>query len=193
MTRLVLVPIANGTEEIEAITIIDVLRRAECEVTVASCHEHTLVTGSRNIQINTDTVITECTEQNWDLIALPGGVTGAENLRESSHLTEILKAQKREHRWIAAICAAPAVVLSHHNLINNAKATCYPTFLSAIPRPEEDPKKTVVCDESEKIITSQGPGTAFEFALELVSLLKGEGTATALAKTMQAHWWPGKR
>jgi len=178
MSKKILVAIADGTEELEAVTIIDVLRRAKADVTVASVNSKQ-VTASRGVKLVADVLIADCANQVYDLIALPGGMPGAEHLRDSKELTELLKAQAKSGRYYAAICASPAVVLNHHGLLDNKKATCYPSLLSELGRIEE---AKVVVDGN--CITSQGPGTALKFALKLVELLLGKEKSMEVAKAM---------
>jgi len=180
MSKKVLVAIADGTEELEAVTIIDVLRRAEAEVTVASVGAQQ-VTASRGVNLVADAVISDCVGKVYDLIVLPGGMPGAEHLRDSSELTEILKDQASTGRLYAAICASPAVVLKHHNLLGNKKATCYPSLLSDLDNAQQE---KVVVDGN--CITSQGPATALEFSLKLVVLLFGQQKADEVARAMLA-------
>ncbi len=178
MSKKVLVAIADGTEELEAVTIIDVLRRAEAEVTVASVGAKQ-VTASRGVNLVADAVISDCVGTVYDLIVLPGGMPGAEHLRDSSELTEMLKDQAASGRLYAAICASPAVVLKHHGLLENKKATCYPSLLLDLDKPEQ--AKVVVDDNC---ITSQGPATALQFSLKLVELLFGQQKRNEVALAM---------
>jgi 4-methyl-5(b-hydroxyethyl)-thiazole monophosphate biosynthesis len=180
MSKKVLVPIADGTEELEAVTIIDVLRRAGAQLTVASVGEGQ-ITASRAVKLVADTLISECRGQRYDLIALPGGMPGAENLRDSADLTEILKDQADSGRFYAAICASPAVVLQHYGLLKNRKATCYPSMAEKLTNTEAVESRVVV---DGNCITSQGPGTALEFALKLVELLFGSEKSGDVAKEM---------
>ncbi len=161
----VLVPIADGVEEIEAVTIIDVLRRAGIDVDVASIHERLEVTASRGCLLKADHLLTDC-PADYDLIALAGGLGGAENLAGCTPLIERLRRQRAAGRRYAAICAAPALVLAPHGLLDDLHATAYPSFQDHLPRPCTD---TVV--EDGQCITSQGPGTAMRFALALVECL----------------------
>ncbi len=181
MSKKVLVAIADGTEELEAVTIIDVLRRAEANVTVVSVGTKQ-VTASRGVKLVADAVISDCVGSIYDLIVLPGGMPGAEHLRDSSQLTEMLKEQAASGRLYAAICASPAVALKPHGLLENKKATCYPSLLSELDNPEQ---AKVVVDGN--CITSQGPGTALEFALKLVELLFGTEKSREVAKAMLAN------
>ena len=180
MSKQVLVTIADGTEELEAVTIIDVLRRARADVTVASVGNKQ-VKASRGVNLVADALISECVGNTYDLIALPGGMPGAEHLRDSSQLTEMLKDQAASGRFYAAICASPAVALKPHGLLKDKKATCYPSLHSELENPRQ---ARVVVDGN--CITSQGPATALEFALKLVELLFDKQKSHEVAKAMLA-------
>jgi 4-methyl-5(b-hydroxyethyl)-thiazole monophosphate biosynthesis len=182
MGKKVLVPIADGIEEIEAVTIIDTLRRAESEVTVASVGDLS-ITASRGVKITADTLLSDCMNETFDLIALPGGLPGAEHLRDCEDLIQLLKAQKSSGRLYAAICASPAVALHTHGLLDGKKATCYPSVLSDLTSAQAM-EEAVVVDAG--CITSQGPGTALEFALKLVELLFDKEKADTIAAAMLA-------
>lgn len=180
MTKTVLVPIAEGSEEMEAVTIIDVLRRAGAIVTVASVG-NLKITCSRGVKIEADTLIDQCASQTFDLIALPGGIPGAENLRDSQLLIQKLRQQKEEGRFFAAICASPAVVFQHHGLIDHLNATCHPAFKDQLP-PKTEVSSRVVVDGG--CITSCGPGTALSFSLKLVECLFGTEKMKEVAAPM---------
>ena len=175
-TRKVLVPIADGIEELEAVTIIDVLRRAGADVTAASVNLRTVVAG-RGLSLNADKLISECADDVFDMVVCPGGMPGAENLRDSGALTEILNNQSDSGRYYAAVCASPAVIFAHHGLLKGKTATCYPSMSKLI---ENYISERVVIDGN--CITSQGPGTAMEFSLKLVELLFGEDKAKEIAQ-----------
>ena len=183
MSKKVLVPIADGTEEIEAVCIIDVLRRAGDSVTVASVGE-LQVTASRGTKLVADKLIHECLEETYDLIALPGGIPGAEHLRDSGELAGMLKKQREEDRSYAAVCAAPAVVLQHHGLLTGLRATCHPAFVDELENKEALESRVVV---DGNCITSRGAGTALEFALKLVEILHGREKAEEVAAPMLAN------
>jgi 4-methyl-5(b-hydroxyethyl)-thiazole monophosphate biosynthesis len=182
MSKKALVPIANGTEEIEAVCIIDVLRRAGVSVTVASVEE-LQVTASRGVKLVADQLIGDCVDETYDLIALPGGMPGAEHLRDAKDLEEMLKHQRREGRLYAAICASPVVVLQHHGLLDRRLATCHPDFVDQLEHAAAAETRVVV---DGPCITSRGPGTAIEFALKLVEGLYDERTAEEVGRRMLA-------
>lgn len=183
MSKKVLVPIADGTEEIEAACIIDTLRRAGVDVTVASVGERQ-VTASRGMRLVADARISNCMSQTYDCIALPGGMPGAEHLRDCTHLIEKLKQQKQSGRLYAAICASPVVALRPHGLLRNVRATCYPSMRDKLD-PAYASDEPVVVDGN--CVTSQGPGTAIAFALKLVELLFGLPKAREVADGMLAE------
>ena len=180
MAKKVLVPIADGIEEIESVCIIDVLRRAGADVTVASV-DRLEVTASRGVKLVADKVIGDCADETFDLIALPGGMPGAEHLRDSAVLVEMLKDQKQTGRLYAAICASPAVALGPHGLLDDKKAVCHPALAEKLKCLEAVDSRVVT---DGNCITSCGPGTAIEFALELVKSLYGEDKAKAVAGPM---------
>ena len=182
MTQRVLVPMADGTEEMEAVIIIDVLRRAGAEVTVASVGE-LVVTASRGVKLVADLKIEACRDEVYDMIVLPGGIPGAEHLRDSAALTGLLTRQREAGRWYGAICAAPAVVLAHHGLLGPEKATCHPAFTELLPDAGRAHERVLV---TGRCVTSQGAGTALEFALKLVELLFDRKVAESVAAAMVA-------
>lgn len=173
MIKTALVPIAEGTEELEAVTIIDVLRRAGVEVTVASANEgeNLQICGAQGTAIVADKMLGQCAENSYDLIAVPGGLPGSEHLAEHPVLDGMLRAQAEQERLIGAICAAPALVLASKGLLRDKIATCYPSFQQGLEAKEVDGEARVVVDGN--MITSQGPGTALDFALQLVEQLCG--------------------
>ncbi len=167
MGKSVLVPVAQGIEEMEAITIIDVLRRAGVLVTVASV-DSLEIKASKGITFMADALLKDCMDKDYDLIVLPGGIPGAMNLKESEDLATLLKRQAENQKYYGAICASPAVVLHHHGLVRPGQVTCHPGFAGEIDNGNVQDKKVV---KDGKCITSRGGGTALDFALELVSLL----------------------
>ncbi|RMD99054.1 MAG: DJ-1 family protein [Deltaproteobacteria bacterium] len=181
MSKRVLVAIADGVEEVETTSIVDVLRRAGADLVVASVQERLEITAAHGFKFVADQPITRCVEETYDLVVLPGGMPGAENLRDSAPLADILKRQAASGRLFGAICASPAVVLHHHGLIGNRRATAYPGFSDQLPNQEAVDARVVV---DGNCVTSKGPGTALEFALKLVELLYGEAKAREIATQM---------
>jgi len=178
MRKKVLIAVADGSEEMETVIPADVLRRAGAEVTLASVDELE-IQAARGIKLVADKLLSACENENFDLIVVPGGMPGAEHLRDSVVLKNMLQKQAAAGKLIAAICAAPVVVLQHHGLLDGKKATCHPAMLSEL---KNSSKERVVV--SENIITSQGPGTATEFALKLVELLFDAATKQKVAAGM---------
>jgi len=177
MNKTALVPIADGSEEIESVTIIDVLRRANVEVTVASVHEHKTITASRRTRITADALLQDCVDHDYDLIALPGGM----HLSDCALLIDRLRKQRDAGFWYAAICAAPAVALAPHGLLDGVAATGHAGFREALPDQSRVDERVVV---DRNCITSQGPGSALEFALELVARVCGEDVRDQVAAPM---------
>lgn len=177
MVKKALIPVTDGTEELEAVAIIDILRRADIEVTVASTTDSKQIHCSRGITLVADTLISDCLQETYDLVALPGGIPGAQNLRDSVELTTILKNQHREGRYYGAICASPAVILGHHGLLEGKKATCHPGFADQMKNRDQS-QALVVIDGN--CITSRGAGTAVDFALSLVEILMGRDSRQAV-------------
>jgi len=179
----VLVPVADGSEEIETSTIVDTLVRGGATVTVASVHPHLVVTCSRGLKLCADKYISDCKgHMEWDMIVCPGGMPGANHLHSSTDLKELLQHQKSKGKFIAAICAAPAVVLQPHGLLDGlTRVTCYPVpkFTNQIPSYTNDR----VCVDGN-VITSQGPATSLAFSLKLVELLFGKKKSDDVAAEM---------
>ena len=167
-TTSVLVPIAHGSESLEAVTLVNVLRRGGLEVTVASIESELTVSGTRGVRLTADKRFLDAHNHPYDLIALPGGEKGAEALNRHAPLIELLQEQDDRNHWIGALCAAPALVLAAHHLLDGRRATCYPTFRKKLANWVDE---AVVVDGH--IVTSQGPATALPFSLKLVELLAG--------------------
>eukprot|EP00475_Leptophrys_vorax_P036389 TRINITY_DN6144_c0_g2_i2.p1 TRINITY_DN6144_c0_g2~~TRINITY_DN6144_c0_g2_i2.p1 ORF type:complete len:162 (+),score=47.19 TRINITY_DN6144_c0_g2_i2:268-753(+) len=145
-----LVAIADGSEEMEAVILIDVLRRGKVNVTVASVSEALTVTASRMTKITADIMIDEVKNETYDLIVLPGGKDGAENLGKCDILISLLKAQRDAGKWYAAVCAAPALALQPHGLLGGRKATCYPSFANKLDDHSTD--KVVISGNCSKTL-----------------------------------------
>lgn len=181
MSKTVLVPVADGTEELEAVAIIDILRRAGADVTVASVSGNRQITASRGVVITADTLIQDCADKAYDLIVLPGGIPGAHHLRDAPELTGMLKRQQESQKLFGAICASPAIVLDHHGLLAGHKATCHPGFAGEMDK-EHHVDERVVMDGN--CLTSRGAGTAVAFALALVERLYDEETRLSVAESL---------
>lgn len=181
----VLIPIADGTEELEAITIIDCLRRAGVEVTVASVMDNSQITAANGTRIVADCMIADCTGKAFDMITLPGGIPGADHLAASAELEQLLAAQQQADGWVTAICASPAVVLGKHGLISGKNATCYPGFEAGLSDGGASIKEGNVIIDG-KLVTSRGPATALPFALELITQLCGAEKSQEIASGLLA-------
>jgi 4-methyl-5(b-hydroxyethyl)-thiazole monophosphate biosynthesis len=165
-----LVPLAQGCEELEAITITDLLVRAGIEVTTVGL-DNEPVTASRGTRIIPDANINTVLNETYDLIVLPGGLPGADHLRDDERVQELLKKHARSDKLIGAICAAPQALASA-GLLNGKKATSYPGVLDAVGNNTIKISSSAV-EIDGKVITSRGPGTAMDFALTLIELLEG--------------------
>lgn len=172
----VLVYVATGFEEIEAVTIIDLLRRANIEVTVAGLGGNS-VTGSHGITLLTDLSIEEIDPAEYDYLVLPGGQPGTNNLKNNTKVLESVKNFMQEKKLIGAICAAP-MVLWEAGILENRRVTSYPSekdiFTSAVY------EETAVVKDGN-IITSRGVGTAIDFTLELIGEIKGGNVKEEIA------------
>ncbi|KAL1817912.1 hypothetical protein DCAR_0522411 [Daucus carota subsp. sativus] len=189
-TLKALVPIANGTEPVEAAMIIDVLRRAETVVTVASVEEQLQIDESHGVKIVAEAFISDCANTTYDLIALPGGMVGAARLRDTEILESMVKKHAQEGRLYAAICASPAVVLGPWGLLKGLKATCYPSLMEQLSAYATPVESRVVQDGN--VITSRGPGTTMEFGLVLVENLFGKEKALEVKGPLVMRPDPGE-
>lgn len=180
MTKKVLVILADGFEEIEAVTPIDVLRRAGCDVTTAGVGK-TTIESARSLKVQADTRL-EDYKGTPDAVVLPGGGQGAENLAGSAAVSAFLKKMHSEKKLIAAICAAPAVVLSPLGILDGRRATGYPGMEKEMGPKVVISKERVVTDGH--VTTSMGPGSAMEFSLEVLRLLSGEAAVKDLMGKM---------
>lgn len=164
----VLVPLASGFEDLEATTIVDILRRADVDVVIAGLAPG-LVLGSRGIRVQPDALLDDVMDHDFDMIALPGGLPGSENLKNDPRIQTLLKRMSAQGKYTAAICAAP-MALAKVGLLDGKRATSYPGVVDRMNLPGTTyvPAPVVV---DGKVVTSRGPGTAMDFALELVELL----------------------
>ncbi|CAN1271648.1 Protein DJ-1 homolog B [Linum perenne] len=177
--KKVLVPIADGTEPMEAVITIDVLRRAGADVTVASVGKELRVEAAHGVKIIADSLVSNCVDDVFDLIALPGGIPGATNLRDCKELENMVKKQATDGRPYAAVCASPAVALGSWGLLKGLKATCYPSFMEQLQSSATAVESRVQQDGI--VITSRGPGTTMEFAVALVEQLYGKEKAAEVS------------
>lgn len=172
----VLVLLSPGFEEIEAVTIIDILRRGEIEVVVAGLEKES-VTGSHRISINCDVFYKDVKINDFDFLVLPGGQPGTNNMKTNPVVLEWLQKFDKENKLIGAICAAPTV-LKKANIIENVKVTSYPAEKDNFENNYYSDQNVV---RDKNIITSRGVGTAIDFALELVNIIRGEKIRDELA------------
>ncbi len=164
----VLIPLAQGCEELEAVTIIDLLRRADIEVITAGLDSYP-VTGARGTVLVPDTMLDSVADETFDMVVLPGGLPGADNLREDQRIIQLLQRHANQGHYIAAICAAPKV-LAHAGLLDNHKATSYPGSLDEFNLNSDNLSQAAIVVDG-KITTSRGPGTAMDFSLALIEQL----------------------
>jgi 4-methyl-5(b-hydroxyethyl)-thiazole monophosphate biosynthesis len=166
----VLVPLAQGCEELEAVTVIDLLRRAGLEVVTAGL-EAGPVRASRGVVLVPDRTLDEVAHQDFDMIVLPGGLPGADHLNDDPRLRQMLQRAAAAGRYTAAICAAPKVLASA-GLLDSRQATGYPGVLDRLNLPRTEVLQRAVVTDGH-VVTSRGPGTAMDFALELIERLLG--------------------
>ena len=174
-----LVVLADGFEEVEAVTAIDVLRRGGVETVAASLSGEPVVKGSHGIALKADAAFSEVSSGDFDAIVLPGG-RGTENLRASEELLGRLRRQKEDGRLNCAICAAPLVLMDAGVLSPDQHITCYPTCVVQLDR--KSANVPVVSDGD--VITGQGPGASLLFALVVLKSLAGENVARKIAHNM---------
>jgi 4-methyl-5(b-hydroxyethyl)-thiazole monophosphate biosynthesis len=167
----VLVPLAQGCEELEAVTVVDLLRRAGIHVVTAGLDAQP-VHASRGVVLVPDTTLDEALQGDYDMVILPGGLPGADHLGDDERIMALLQEMMVNGKYIAAICAAPRV-LARAGLLEGRQATSYPGAIetAAIPGLEYS-DQAVVTDGN--LVTSRGPGTAMDFALHLIELLAGK-------------------
>lgn len=172
--------LADGFEEVEALTQVDVLRRAEVEVVTVSIMNEKLVHGAHNIQIMAD-ILFEDNLDDADMLILPGGGTGTKNLMKHEGLKQLINKYNKDHKYLAAICAAPGV-FGINGLLVGKNAVCYLGHESNLPGANIVNKNVV---EDDNFITSKGPGTSFDFALALVTKLCGKEVSDSVRHGLQ--------
>lgn len=171
---------ADGFEEIEGLTVVDLLRRAGAEVFMVSVGEGLTIKGAHNIELKADVLFDEICYDDADILVLPGGMPGTLNLRNHEKLCALLKEFAAKDKKIAAICAAP-MILGELGLLKGKKATCYPGFEDKLIEAEVCTDRVV---RDGNITTSRGLGTAIPFALELISQLYGKEKAEEIKKSV---------
>jgi 4-methyl-5(b-hydroxyethyl)-thiazole monophosphate biosynthesis len=188
MPKKVIVLLAEGFEEVEAVTPIDYLRRAGVEVTIAAVGKSKTVTGSHGISVNADTLIGDAPgAETWDAVIIPGGLPGAANLAASAEVGALLKEAASAGKWVCAICAAPAAVLSPLGILAGKKYTCYPGHEEKVKKESAASgalwlEDKVVIDGT--LITSRGAGTAGLFAVAIIGRLFGEEEGEKIAQSV---------
>ena len=176
----VLVPLADGFEDVEAVTVIDVLRRGNVEVVTASITDRLEVASAHGIVMRADALFADAEKDDYEAIILPGGGAGTENLKNSNAVIRRLQRQHEEKRLLCAICAAPTVLVEAGVIEPGIHVTCYPTCQMELDRPWSP--IPVVAEEN--VITGQAPGTALLFALVVLKTLVGETIARRVARGM---------
>ena len=174
--------IANGTEEVECLAVVDLLRRARIDTTLVSVDGRTIV-SSHKINIIADCTVDEIDLTSADLIFLPGGMPGSEHLAKSAPLISAIDKQLKADKRVAAICAAPAVVLGANGFLRGKKAVCFPGFEDGCVGATVITGARVVTDGN--ITTSRGMGCAIDLGLELIGLLEGKAKAEEIKKSIQ--------
>ncbi len=166
--KTVLVLFAEGSEELEAVTVVDILRRAGISVTLAGLQPGPM-RGSRGTVLLPDTTLDDALKHYYDMVVLPGGQPGTNNLKADARVLQLVQRMEQQGHYVAAICAAPSV-LATAGLLDGKRATSFPGALDAHPQVQRDAAPVI---EDGKLITSRGPGTAMDFALTLVERLMG--------------------
>ncbi|HZK25913.1 MAG TPA: DJ-1 family glyoxalase III [Thermoclostridium sp.] len=179
--KVVYVMIADGFEEIEALSVVDILRRASIDVSTVSISDSKIVNGTHNISVITDILITDADLNKAEMVVLPGGMPGADNLYNNEMLQDGLSFRVKNKKWVAAICAAP-MILGRKGYLKGFEAVCFPGFESDLIGATIKNKNVVI---SGSFITSKGPGTALDFALAIVSVLNDEESANKIKSSMQ--------
>jgi len=178
--KSVLVLFAAGSEELETVTVVDILRRGGLSVTLAGLEAGAL-RGSRGIVLMPDTTLDDALKHDYDMVVLPGGQPGTDNLKADARVLKLIRKMSQQGKYVTAICAAPSVLASA-GLLGGKQATCFPGALDAFPQVMLRASAVV---EDGKLITSRGPGTAMDFALTLVERLAGSEKRLATETGLQ--------
>ena len=182
MAKKALIILAPGYEELEAVAVVDILRRAGIDVTIAAV-EPGPVSSARNVRIVPDVLLEDTAGRDFDLVVLPGGLESTETLAANQQVISMLKRQLANQGLIGAICAAPTI-LDRHGLSTGRTITCHPVCRDAVRHADISEERVV---EDGLVVTSQGPGTAVEFALRLVERLEGPGKMKEVNKGVLAR------
>ncbi len=177
----VLVPLAPGVEEMEAVTVIDVLRRAGFEVVAAGVDGTEPIRASNGVVLVPDASLADVLEEPFDLLAIPGGIPNTERLRATEPLLAVIRQRFEHGHWVAAICAAPRV-LDAAGIVQKIELTSHPVVAESLGHARAYREDAVVVDG--KVVTSRGAGTALPWALELVELLAGQERRRAVEKML---------
>ena len=181
MTKKAIVLLAEGFEEIEAMTPIDYLRRAGIEVTVVAIGGNLTVKGARGVSVNADMSLREIETASFDAVVIPGGMPGAANLAASKETGALIAEAAAAGKLVCAICASPAVVLAPLGLLSGKKFTCYPGMEEKITDGKWADGSVII---DGNIITSRGAGTAGVFAIAIIEFLLGEGEGKKIAEAV---------
>lgn len=183
MTKRVLVPIATGFEEIEALTVVDILRRAQVEVVLAGVEETAPVKGRSDISVMPDMSLDEAlSKESYDMIVLPGGLPNSHILRDDKRITAAVKEQVSWGGYVGAICAAP-LVLKEAGVLEGRRVTSHPLIMEELAQDDYSEERVVTAG---RVLTSRGPGTAMEFAFAIVRELLGQEAADEVNKGVLA-------
>jgi 4-methyl-5(b-hydroxyethyl)-thiazole monophosphate biosynthesis len=187
MAKKAVVFLAEGFEEVEAVTPVDYLRRAGVEAVMVSAGRGEVVTGSHGIPVKAGAALGDLVKQGrlapafWDAVVLPGGLPGADNLAASAEIGAFIKEMAAAGKWVCAICASPAVVLAPLGVLEGKKFTCYPGMEKAVSGARWSGDRVVI---DGNIITSRGAGTAGDFAAAVIGKLVSEDAAVKLAQSV---------
>lgn len=179
--KKVLMPFADGFEMVEALTVVDILRRGGVEITMCSITDKLLITSVHNVNVEMDCKLSEVDINDFDGIILPGGAPGTVNLANSSLVCDCVTKLYKDKKLVAAICAAP-IVLGKCGILADKQATCYPNFEKDLKAKELIRDKMVVVDKN--VVTSRGMATSMEFGFTLLSMLTDNETSQKIRKSV---------
>jgi len=183
MSKTALIIASDGSEDIELSTTSDVLRRANVNVTIASLQDKDTITLARQISLNVDKHFKDVLNQEFDAVILPGGQPGSDNLAADKRVGEILKKHEGKGKIVAAICAAP-IAFKSHGIAPGGTLTAYPGFGDKLKEGGYTFSEENVVVHNNNVVTSRGPGTAFDFALKIVELLAGNEVSSSVRKAL---------